>query len=104
MSKISKSNEYAVKYLSGEGKSPDLIAEELGLTVKKVESIVKTLGGTKPTNKKITKDLMINKTSAKNNNSVSIMTQEASQVGDEFIKKTVYEKRNTEGHIFRPKK
>ena len=103
MAKLSKTNEYAIKYLLSQGKSVEDIASELKLKNSQVEPFVSNTETTAPTKTDKTKDLMIRQTSAKKNNSVSIMTQAASQVGDEFYKSQVNQVRNTSGHIFKPR-
>lgn len=108
MAKLSKSSQYAIKYLHENNKTPELIAEELGLSVSQVEKFLASLDQqnqkTAPTKTDKTKDLMIRQTSAKKMNSVSIMTESASQVGDEFIKNMGNHQRNTDSYIFRPNK
>ncbi len=84
MAKLSKTTEYAIKYLLSQGKSVEDVAAELKLKNDQVKPFVSNTETTAPTKTDKTKDLMIRQTSAKKNNSVSIMTQAASQVGDEF--------------------
>jgi hypothetical protein len=104
MAKLSKNNEYAIKYLINQGHNVEHIVKELGVTKSQVEKIITTTQTkTTPAKTDKTKDLMIRQTSAKKINSVSIMTESASQLGDEFIKNINTNGRNTEGYIFRPK-
>lgn len=102
MAKISKTKEYAIKYLSDYGKkSPEEISNELKLPLAEV---TKVLGDSqpKPKSKDKTADLMIRHTSGKKNNTVSIMTESAAQLSDEFIKNMNTKKTNV-NYIHRPK-
>jgi len=105
MAKLSKTTEYAIQYLLTTGKSAKEVADELNVTVRQVQKFVKVEEEVKTSTVKTdkTKDLMIRQTSAKKNNSVSIMTQAASQVGDEFYKAQNNTAKDTSGHIFRPR-
>lgn len=99
MSKISKNNIYAIKFLVGQGFDNKQIAEELNLNPDNVQSIIvsENLLPKTPT----AKDLMINKTAVKKTNSVSIMTQEASMANDH--NRTKYQSdSNKSEHIFNP--
>jgi orotate phosphoribosyltransferase-like protein len=99
MAKISKNNIYAIKYLFGQGLTPEQMSDELNLTVENIQSIIESenLKIATPT----AKDLMINKTANKNTNSVSIMTKEASMMNDHNRSK-IAGKKETPGHIFNP--
>lgn len=102
MSKISKTKEYAIKYLMDYGKkTPEEISNELKLPL---EEVLKIVGDTqpKPKSKNKTADLMIRHTSGKKNNTVSIMTESAAQLSDEFIKNMNTKKTNV-NYIHRPK-
>jgi len=57
--------------------------------------------GSSPVKKPMSKDLMIRHTSAKRNNSVAIMTKEASEINDQ-AKKQNFTHPNTQKNIFRP--
>lgn len=100
---MNKTKEYAIKYLLSLKKSPEEIAKELKISVSVVKSY-QAEEKTKPAKTDKTKDLMIRQTSAKKNNSVSIMTEGASQVGDEFVKNLGSSTKNTSSYIFRPNK
>jgi IS30 family transposase len=106
MPKLSKANEYAIQYLHSQKFSNEAIATELSLPLSTVEKCLSQTENNKPktspakTNK--TKDLMIRQTSAKKINSVSIMTESASQVSDDFIKSMSVAKNKHDGHIYRP--
>ena len=63
----------------------------------------KTEEKTRPTKTDKTKDLMIRQTAAKKNNSVSIMTEPASQLGDTFLQNIAPTTKKTDDYIFRPK-
>jgi hypothetical protein len=103
MSKLNKTKEYAIKYLSTYGKkSPEDIAKELKVSLEDVNAVLDTEQTTTPAKTDKTKNLMIRQTSVKKNNSVSIMTEAASQLSDEFIKNIDHSKR-TQNYIFRPK-
>jgi hypothetical protein len=119
MNKITKTQTYAVCWLHSLNKSSIEIADELKITEKQVlnilekntspkieqtEDVIKT--ATSSTAQKVTpKDLMITHTSAKKTNSVSIMTKEASELGDELRKKTPNSnKTDQQRGIFRPTK
>jgi putative lipase involved disintegration of autophagic bodies len=103
MAKLSKEKEYAIKYLLSTGKSAEEIAQELEVKPNQVAKFVVKEELVAPAKIDKTKDLMIRQTSAKKNNSVSIMTQAASQVGDEFYKSQSAQTRDTSGHIFKPR-
>ena len=102
MAKISKTKEYAVKYLSDYGKkTPAEISTELKIPLDEVLKIVES-AETKVSKKNKTADLMIRHTSGKKNNTVSIMTEGAAQLSDEFIKNFNSQKSN-QSFIHRPK-
>lgn len=104
MAKLSKTTEYAARYLASQNKSPEDIAKELKVPLKQIRSLLadkKEVVGNSKTDK--TKTLMIRQTSAKKQNSVSIMTEAASQLGDEYMKHADVTQKRTEGYIFRPK-
>lgn len=102
MAKLNKTKEYAVKYLSSYAKkSPEEIAKELKLSLTDVKKVLKS-SPTAPAKTDKTKELMIRQTSAKKMNTVSIMTEAAAQLSDEFIK-TMDSNKRTQSYIFRPK-
>jgi hypothetical protein len=103
MTKISKTKEYAVKYLSDCGKkTPAEISTELKIPLDEVVKIVES-AKTQVSKTDKTKNLMIRQTSAKKINSVSIMTEAAAQVSDEFIKSIPARNKSQDSYIFRPK-
>lgn len=103
MSKLPKIKEYAIRYLLENKKmKPEKIASELEIDI----NVVKKFSSKKTTSVSKTdktKDLMIRQTSVKKTNTVSIMTEPASQLGDEFIKTIPGNHKSTESYIFRPK-
>ena len=107
MAKLSKTQQYAIRYLHSQNKTPQEISDELGVSLSQIKRIVKQTEEpqvkTAEAKTDKTKNLMIRQTSAKKQNTVSIMTEGASQLGDEFVKNIDYHKKRTEGYIFRPR-
>lgn len=105
MAKLSKTKEYAIKYLSIYGKQSDEdISKELKVSVADVKKVLKSsVSQTAPAKTDKTKDLMIRQTSAKKMNTVSIMTEAAAQLSDEFIKNMPSPNARTQNYIYRPK-
>lgn len=108
MKSLSKSDRYAIEFLYSQQKTEKDIAKELGCTIAQVKRVVNELSSPKADNKPIsetktdkTKNLMIRQTSAKKNNSVSIMTEGAAQLADEFIKNLPTNSKNTDSYIYR---
>lgn len=102
MAKLNKTKEYAIKYLATYGKqSPEQIAKELKISLTDVNRVLESKP-TAPAKTDKTKDLMIRQTSAKKMNTVSIMTEAAAQLSDEFVRNMDKHKKN-ENYIFRPK-
>jgi len=106
MPSLNKTHKYAIQFLHEQNKSVEDIAKELGLTKTQVQRFISTLqktenkvAETKTTDK--TKNLMIRQTSVKKNNGVSIMTEGAAQLLDEFVKSMPSNTRNTDSYIFR---
>ena len=97
--KNKKLEEYAVKFLHSQGKTPEDIAKELSLNA----DVVSDLVAGEPVAKETTKaqDMMIRHTAEKKNNHVSIMTQEASMLSKDLAEK-VTQPRSTK-NIFKPK-
>lgn len=96
MSKLNKTQTYAIKWLDSQNFAPIKIADELKLTLKQVSSVLEKNSKVAEDNKIETKsspvsnkpkNMMINQTSVKKNNSVAIMTKEASAMNDELQKK-----------------
>jgi hypothetical protein len=113
MARTSKAHEYAIYWLNSQGLNIENIATELGLTDKQVGKALEKNNSVNETNniktnsspvnsgKISSKDLMIRHTSAKKNNSVAIMTKEASELNDE-AKKNNQTHPNLQKNIFRP--
>lgn len=109
--KITKQLGYAISWLSSQGKSAVQIAEELDLTEEQVTKFIEKHSITKnkelpikSSSTKSSKDLMIRHTRDKKNNSVAIMTGEASSVNDEMRKKNFNRTDKNIEHIFKPNK
>jgi len=108
MSKLTKKDKYAIQYLYDQNSDAKYIAKELELSESQVKRFLTTLVPNteepkveeQPKTDK-TKNLMIRHTSDKKNNTVSIMTQGASQVGDDFYKNMNSSSKNTDNYIYR---
>jgi hypothetical protein len=102
MGRINKSQQYAILWLHKQNKSNEEISKELSLTEKQVASCIKKnivvekehlVEDTKEKEQqqerksKNSMDFMIRKTSSKENNSVAIMTKEASEINDSLKQK-----------------
>ena len=99
--------EYAIRYLSEVMDMPsESIAKELKMTIKSIDKVILKKEAAKcekiETPVSTTKKAMIRHTSGKNSNSVSIMTEAASQLGDHFKKNHNGTKGRDQSHIFRP--
>lgn len=104
MPKLSKSNIYAIKWLSGQGMSVTDIANELKLSESQVSNNITTQEPPATQSESTTpspKNLMITQTSGKGTNTVAIMTKQASELGDELKKK--HEPPKSNKGIFRPR-
>ena len=105
MSKLNKTQKYAIQWLSHNGSDTETIAKELNITSAQVLSVVAAPSPkTETTIRPQAKDLMITHTSGKKSNSVSIMTKEASEIGDASRTKHNNTKTNEQKGIFRPRK
>lgn len=102
--KRNKEIDYAVKYLYEIKKmNPIDIATELGLEEAVVDGIINQPKEGKKLRPSKSQSLMINKTAVKKINSVSVMTEAASQNNDEFMKKMgATNSRTSVGSIHRP--
>jgi len=104
------SDTYAVYHLADSGKDAKEIAKELGIGIKIVRDIISSrpeqLNNKIPTtsSKTTNKNLMIRETSVKKNNSVAIMTKEASEINDAFKKNLDQhmQSRTSKNAIYRP--
>jgi len=116
MARMSKLHQYAIYWLNSQGSTTETIANELGLENKQVLKALEKANETNSNNNIQTKsgpvvepaptrinskDLMIRHTAAKKNNSVAIMTKEASEMND-HSKKTNTTHPNIQKNIFRP--
>ena len=114
MSRLNKTQVYAIRWLNYEDKSPESISAELDITIKQVLSTLEKYAtsvddkkesklNTKKEPVSTSKNLMINQTSSKQTKNVMIMTKEASAMNDELKKKYVSKpSRNSQDAIFRP--
>lgn len=90
--RLNKTQEYAILWMVEQKKAETDIIKELKISQEDLTKFLEKHKNptetnnipTKKTNTSKAKDLMIRKTSVKNNSGVSIMTKEASQVGDAF--------------------
>lgn len=104
MAKVSKTKEYAVRYLKEVIEMEDKqIAKELKVTQETVATILGTENPNKANIKTATSktDSFIRETSGKRNKSVTIMTESASQSGDENKGEEINSKYNNV--IYRPR-
>lgn len=107
MISLNKSDKYAIELLYSKNKTIEEIAKELKLTDKQVKRVIDKLPKEEPktisqeTKTDKTKNLMIRQTSAKKSNTVSIMTEGASQLGDDFIKGLPTSTPNNSSYIYR---
>lgn len=105
MSNISNTKQYAILWLATQGKTSEHISKELKISLSDVEYVISTKqseNSTEPTTAPInSKNLMITHTSGKKNNSVAIMTKEASELNDVKLKNMP--SRDDNKGIFRPK-
>lgn len=95
MSRLSKVDSYAIKWLAHTGLTPSEISKELKLSEEQIMKVLekeapltntdKVKTGSSPVKQE--KTLMINQTAVKKNKSVSVMTEAASQQNDQELKK-----------------
>lgn len=104
--KKTKETEYAVRYLHDTIKmQPKQIALELGIAEAIVDGIINQQVEPQPKTKSKSQSLMIRHTSNKKTNNVSIMTEAASQMNDEFKKNSNTKPSKTfNDSIYRPNK
>jgi hypothetical protein len=103
MAKVSKNNIYAIKYLFAQNLTVDQIASEVNLSIDSVQTVIdsENLSPPIPPPPPSPKDLMITKTAVKKNNTVAIMTQEASMMNDHNRAKLSSSHKSPD-HIFKP--
>ena len=113
MARLSKKDTYAILWLNHTGLETEDIAKELSVSLQQVNSILEKNNTTNTQTNTIktvqqpvginNKNLMITETSQKKNNTVAIMTQQASAANDEIHKKMSNKNSKNDGSIFRPK-
>ena len=111
MARLNKTQQYAILWLNSIGKSVDTIAEDLGIETRQINKVLERAEKPNTTNnvqtvsspvgKSLSKDLMIRHTATKKNNSVAIMTKEASELNDQSKQINSFNPK-TQKHIFRP--
>lgn len=106
MARITKPQTYAALWLRDQGKTNEEIAEELSITTKQVAGVISKYPQNTQTKQDVaisrtSKDFMIRKTSAKENNTVAIMTKEASEMNDEAKKNNLSRVKNNTSNIHR---
>lgn len=103
-----KKQEYAILWLHSQNKKMGDIAEELNISVDKVDAALRANKSpeeskqAKKSSQSRSKNLMINETSNKKTKNVSIMTGEASALNDNLRKKYIGKNKDTQGFIYRP--
>lgn len=105
MSRLTKVEVYAIRWLNSQNFTNEKIASELDLNVEQVKKTVEKYSSTGDQKKvpvKTSPVNIINTTSGKGIKGVSIMTKEGSEVGDKKHKPIV--NKNLHKSIFRPKK
>lgn len=103
MKALNKSQIYAILYLKDVNKLQiENISQELNISEDRLQNFFDTDYALYTKIKKPTsKDLMITETSAKKNNSVAIMTKEASEMNDETRSKRLNQARDPNPNIYR---
>jgi hypothetical protein len=103
--RLNKSQKYAIQWMVSQGHEITQIVKELKISTDIVNSFIEKYCKHNQDNSIQTKsgpltskDLMIRKTSSKGNNTVAIMTREASQTGDEF-KKSLPDATSRNSHV-----
>ncbi len=102
MKKLNKNQEYAVLWLRQQNKNAAEIAEELDISLDRVEAAIRQNSEPVKATKSKSKDLMITKTSNKQTKNVAIMTGEASALNDELKKNFKGNTKDNKDYIFRP--
>lgn len=108
MSRIRKSEKYAVLWLSSQGIGADDIAQELDLKITQVKNVIKNNGGSPDSDssnvtmsKPSSKNLMITE-SQSGKHKVAIMTKAASEMNDDMAKKHRATNNKDNPNIYRP--
>lgn len=107
MSRLNKTQIYAIRWLNSQNIQSDKIASELDLNIEQVTKTIEKYGSNNTNNSIKSKstpakiDHMITETAGKRTNNVAIMTKEASEIHDAAREKT--RPSINERAIFRPK-
>ena len=104
MAKMSKTKEYAIRWLFSQQHTAEAIAKEIDTPEAAVQSLIDRLIAENPPKQIASPDLMIRHTASKGLNSVSIMTREASEMNDSTKKAQTAKGRDLNKSIFKPKK
>jgi hypothetical protein len=111
MSKLSKTQVYAIYWLNSQNKDIGFIAKDLKITNKQIINILSRKTDDTTNNDRETvvdsinaKNLMITHTSGQKVNTVAIMTKDASSLGDKIQTKDSATNNRNDNAIFRPKK
>lgn len=101
-----RKQEYAILWLHAQNKKMGDIAEELNISIDKVDAAIRANKSPEESRQakksSKSKDLMISQTSSKNTENVSIMTGEASALNDNLRNNYLGKNKDTQDHIFRP--
>jgi orotate phosphoribosyltransferase-like protein len=112
MPKVSKAQKYAIQFLQNKGLSVDAIAADLNLSIKQIDGVLAeeqtdtniSTESSSNKSKTLPDNFIINKTAAKGNPSVAILTQQASMLFDDIKKSNKHtNKYNDQKFIFKPK-
>lgn len=102
MANLTKTKEYAIRWLNSQGVDNSAIAKELKISVEQITSLIGNVDPGSLAESKA-KNLMITHTAGKKVNTVAVMTKEASELGDTARQNNPPATREIPG-IFRPKK
>lgn len=107
MSRITKTDKYAIQWLVSQDMEIDNISSELNLTKKQINNFLKTVSDESiESSSEKKKSNIINKTFQQGRDGIAIMTKEASEQYDVASKKHRDKSAQARGHsasIFRPK-
>ena len=116
MSRLNKTQNYAILWLSSQGMAIEAIAKELSVKENQISNFIKKnlenkkndddkqaiKTASSPVSKISSKNLMINQTASKNSRNVSIMTKEASSLNDSLKDSMISKTSRNNSAIFRP--
>ena len=114
MSRLNKTQNYAILWLSSQGMDIEAIAKELSVKENQISNFIKKnlennssdkeaiKTASSPVSKISSKNLMINQTAAKSSRNVSIMTKEASSLNDSLKSNMTPKTSRNNSAIFRP--